>query len=518
MENQSYFYQFIEPLSKELAFVARELENSIFTSPRTMLTHARVFVENILQQVIRAEKLPEDPRANLKDQLDMLNDKGYLIPEIRDALHFVRQIGNQAAHHSRMFRYSEALLSWEALYKIVKWYVEVYGPVDIIVPDYKDPSPVMEKRYDMSELEIRLKSLEELLSNSVEKLSPESALTEAAVSIETLEAEVPAVEEGIPGVTTIRTITFNGRNLEVPYFLRDAFLLPQRFDKSETFLIRLGAEQQARIMSELPKNLAGLHKHVKRYSEKNDDILFEELKTFVEEEKIRRKLSLERPGELFFFYKADHIIVTEELSKVPLTSDEFTGIPSLLRQLNEDQIERVGQLPKELVILAKYENVGIGTVEKLFEQVKKKTNEKASAVVPEIEEESIRTSNKNWDSLYINVKLGKGNTVIRGESVPALWKEGLNWIEDHHLPLHEKIKEGVVLGSTDTGKRYAMALEPVHKDKRNFTQLHTYKSKLTGTTYYLETKINPKSGLETLAKLLTRLGVEVKIPLLESND
>lgn len=516
MENQSYFYQFIEPLSKELALVARELENSIFTSPRTMLTHARVFVENILQQVIRAEGLPEDPRANLKDHLDMLNDKGYLIPEIRDALHFVRQIGNQAAHNSRMFRYSEALLSWEALYKIVKWYVEVYGPIDITVPDYQDPSPIMEKRYDMSELEIRLKSLEEILSHSVEKLSSESALAETAVSVETMGAEVPVMEEGIPGVTTIRTLSFNGRQLEVPYFLRDAFLLPQRFDKSETFLIRLGAEQQARIISELPKNLSGLHKHVKRYSEKNDEILFEELKTFIEEEKIRRRLSLERPGELFFFYKADHIIVTEELSKVPLTSEEFTGIPSLLRQLNQDQIETVGQLPKELVILAKYENVGIGTVEKLFEQLKKKVNEKA-AVVPEMEV-SYLTSNKRWDSLYINVKLGKGNTVIRGESVPALWKEGLNWIEDHHLPLHEKIKEGVVLGSTDMGKRYAMALQPVHKDKRHFTQMHTYKSKLTGTTYYLETKINPKSGLETLAKLLTRLGVEVKIPLLESND
>jgi hypothetical protein len=516
MENQSYFYQFIEPLSKELALVARELENSIFTSPRTMLTHARVFVENILQQVIRAEGLPEDPRANLKDHLDMLNDKGYLIPEIRDALHYVRQIGNQAAHNARRFRYSEALLSWEALYKIVKWYVEVYGPIDIMVPDYQDPSPIMEKRYDMSELEIRLKSLEELLSHSVEKLSSDSALAETAVSVETIEAEVPLIGDGIPGVTTIRTLTFNGRQLEVPYFLRDAFLLPQRFDKSETFLIRLGAEQQARIMSELPKNLAGLHKHVKRYSEKNDEILFEELKTFIEEEKIRRKLSLERAGELFFFYKADHIIVTEELSKVPLTSEEFTGIPSLLRQLNEDQIETVGQLPKELVILAKYENVGIGTVEKLFEQLKKKVNEKAASV-PEMEE-SNQTSNKRWDSLYINVKLGKANTVIRGESVPALWKEGLNWIEDHQLPLHEKIKEGVVLGSTDTGKRYAMALQPVHKDKRNFTQLHTYKSKITGTTYYLETKINPKSGLETLAKLLTRLGVEVKIPLLESID
>ncbi|MEH7114271.1 DUF4145 domain-containing protein [Neobacillus niacini] len=514
MENQSYFYQFIEPISKELALVARELENSIFTSPRTMLTHARVFVENILQQVIRAEMLPEDPRSNLKDQLDMLNNKGYLIPEILDALHFVRQRGNQAAHNSRMFRYSEALLSWEALYKIVRWYVEVYGPVDVTVPDYQDPSPRLEKRYDMSELEIRLQSLEELLSNSVQKLTTESSLAEAAVSLETIEPEVSIGEEENPGFTTIRTISFNGRQLEVPYFLRDAFLLPQRFDKSETFLIRLGAEQQARIMSELPKNLAGLHKHVKRYSEKNDEIFFEELGTYIEEEIIRRNLSLNRQGELFFFYKADYLVVTEELANVPLTSAEFTGIPSLLRQLNGDQIDKVGQLPKELVILAKYENVGIGTVEKLFEQLKKKSNEKT--VTTEIEE-SYRSGYKKWESLYINVRLGKGNTVIRGESVPALWKEGLNWIEDHNLPLHEMVEEGVVLGATDTGKRFAIALQPVHKDNRKFTQMHIYKSKLTSTTYYLETKINPKSGLETLAKLLTRLGVEVKIPLLEDS-
>ena len=68
---------------------------------------------------------------------------------------------------------------------------------------------------------------------------------------------------------------------------RDAVLLPQRFDKSEMFLIRLGAEQQARIISELPNNFEGLHKHVKRYSEKNDERLFEELKIYIEEEKVK---------------------------------------------------------------------------------------------------------------------------------------------------------------------------------------------------------------------------------------
>ncbi|WP_318617094.1 DUF4145 domain-containing protein [Sporosarcina sp. YIM B06819] len=368
MDNQSYFYKFLEPISKELAYVARELENSIFTSPRTMLTHARVFVENILQQVILKEKLPDEPWTNLKERLDLLNEKGYLTAEVRDALHHVRQIGNKAAHDARMFRYSEALLSWESVYVIVKWYVEVYGPLDFTVPDYQDPTLRTERAYDITELEVRLKSLEELLIASVQKPNEEPVHQETAA---TIVASRPAEPEQ-PGFTTIRTLTYKGQTLDVPYFLRDAFLLPQRFEKSETFLIRLGAEQQARIMSELPNDLEGLHKHVKRFNEKNEENLFEELKNYIEEEKIRRKLLVERPGELFFFYKADHIVVTEELSGIPFTAEEFTGSPSLLRQLNEDQIKTVGQLPKELVILAKYENVGIGTVEKLFEQLKGK--------------------------------------------------------------------------------------------------------------------------------------------------
>jgi len=90
-------------------------------------------------------------------------------------------------------------------------------------------------------------------------------------------------------------------------------------------------------------------------------------------------------------------------------------------------------------------------------------------------------------------------------------------MEERGLPLYELVKEGVTLGSTDAGQRYAIALEPIHKDNKHFAQLHTYKSVLTGEVYYLETKINPRSGLETLGKLLKKLGVEVDIPLLRES-
>jgi hypothetical protein len=365
MNDQTYFYQFLEPLSKELAYVARELENSIFSSPRTMLTHARIFVENILQQVIKAENLPDNPWTKLKERLDLLNENGYLTPEVRDALHHVRRIGNQAAHQTRPFRYSESLLSWEAIFTIVKWYIEVYGPIDVSVPEYLDPAPQTEQAYDSTELESRLERLEELLKQT---LNP-TEIVQDEIAVTTVEA--PTVLEQ-PGFTTIRTLTYKGENLEIPYFLRDAFLLPQRFGKSERFLIRLGGEQQARLISELPDNLEGLHVHVTRYNETNDENLFYELINFINEEKIRRQLKLQRPGELFFFYQADHVVVTESLAKILITTEQFTGFPSLIKQLNDQGYEKVGQLPNELVTLAKYKGVGKGTLEKFFEQLKEK--------------------------------------------------------------------------------------------------------------------------------------------------
>ena len=77
--------------------------------------------------------------------------------------------------------------------------------------------------------------------------------------------------------------------------------LPQRFAKSETFLIRLGAEQQARIMSELPNQLEGLHQHVKRYSEKNDELFFEELAQFIEEKNPQKTVSRTSRRTVFLF-------------------------------------------------------------------------------------------------------------------------------------------------------------------------------------------------------------------------
>src|SRR5690625_6186497 len=108
------------------------------------------------------EEIHDKHYNSLKERIDILDENGLLTKEICDALHHVRLSGNQAAHQVRPFRYSEALLSWEAIYTIVKWYIEVYGPVQIVVEEYQDATLNQKESYDTAELEVRVQNLEEI--------------------------------------------------------------------------------------------------------------------------------------------------------------------------------------------------------------------------------------------------------------------------------------------------------------------------------------------------------------------
>ena len=123
-------------------------------------------------------------------------------------------------------------------------------------------------------------------------------------------------------------------------------------------------------MSELPNSLEGFHKRVTRYNETHSQTFFKELKEFIAEEIRRKKLIQSRPGELFLFYDSDQIVVTEDLGKIDINNENFTGMPGLIEQLNEDGIYKVRDLPKELLILSKYRGVGKSRVESFFNQLK----------------------------------------------------------------------------------------------------------------------------------------------------
>ena len=211
---------------------------------------------------------------------------------------------------------------------------------------------------------------------------PEKNMTDSEYLIEHIEALMQTLVQKQPTPKNIETeqkisrkIYYKDQFVEIPDFLRDTFLLPQRFPKSATFLIRLNGEQQARIMSELPYNLDGLHKHVKRFKEANDECFFEELRFFIEEEKKRKSLLEQYRGEVLLFYKSDFVILTEALGNVTLTKDNFPGQTSLLNSLQEQGFLHVKDLPKELVLLGKYRNVGETALANLFNQLKVKVME-----------------------------------------------------------------------------------------------------------------------------------------------
>ncbi|QKS69782.1 DUF4145 domain-containing protein [Paenalkalicoccus suaedae] len=367
MKENQYFYRFFEPISKELALLLRELESSIFTSPRTMIANARPLVEGIVNLVLIAEKKRPASLRTLVDRIRYLEQEGILsedAEQVRRAMHHIRKLGNEASHQTRQFYYYESLLTWRRVYEIVRWFVQVYGPLRISVPAFQEPSPQAKQPYSVEELDVRFKKLESLLDRLP------------------LQQEVQEIKEEpliLEDETMIRTISYRGENLDIPSYLRDSFLLPQRFPQAEKFLIALGGVQQARLMSELPANLEGISKLVKRYKDVNEQYLFEDLKVFVEEERKRKKVTEERPGELLIFFRAEYLVMTASLAKQPIDNDSFKGMPNVIRQLNEAGISRVGQLPKELLVLGKFDRVGPVIVEKFFRQLEQHAAERAKA-------------------------------------------------------------------------------------------------------------------------------------------
>lgn len=125
---------------------------------------------------------------------------------------------------------------------------------------------------------------------------------------------------------------------------------------------------------------------------------------------------------------------------------------------------------------------------------------------------------KKWDEINVIIKNKGEEIVVNGNSVPELWKKVLLWIEEQNLPLRQLVEEGFILGGGNKGNRYAIALQPVHKNRKKFASIHTYESIITGGTYYIETKINPQSAMKTIVKLLNALGVEGQAPLLGQGE
>lgn len=342
-------YEILSGINRDLAELTVEIEKLIYISPRSAMQTTRTMAETLARHVAEIEESESDG-LSFADLLIKLKDEGILTPSVEQAFQFVRRNGNVASHDgSRKIMIREALICWEYQHLILTWYIETYASPNITVPTYIEPVP-MQKEGESGEIIDYIRELMERLEKETGSDQPRKKHSKA-----------------------VREIAYKDESVEVPYFLRDAFLLPQRFPRSTTFLIRLNGEQQARLISELPPQLEGLHKFVKRFNETNDARFFEELRQFIQEETERREIKERYRGETLLFYKAEHVILTEKLASVELTKENFAGQTSLLRALHEQGFESVSDLPKELVLLGKYPNVGEVALANLFNQLKMKS-------------------------------------------------------------------------------------------------------------------------------------------------
>lgn len=338
--------EILHEINPDLAKLTRDVEQLLFVSPRAAVQTTRTMAETLMRQVADMEDM-DHAYLNFGEVQKKLYDEDIITETTNTALHFVRQQGNVASHDgSRKIFIRDALTCWEYQHLILTWFIEVYAAPEIEVPEYVEPVPTN-------------------THNS------ESLLAQIEGLMQAVTQKKPSHVEAAPQKVS-RKIFYNEQFIDVPDFLRDAFLLPQRFPKSTTFLIRLNGEQQARIMSELPHQLAGLHHHVKRFKEANDAIFFEELARYIDEEKKRKALIEQYSGEVLFFYKSDFVILTEALGNLALTKENFPGQTSLLNSLHEQGFHHVKDLPKELVLLGKYRNVGETALLNLFNQLKGK--------------------------------------------------------------------------------------------------------------------------------------------------
>src|SRR5699024_6379867 len=172
---KTYFYQFLEPVSPELAYNLQELEGTIFSGPRKTIAHSRTLMEVVLDKVLIHEDLKLRPPENsLVHKIDKLEKHELISENEKRAFEEIRLLGNKASHDIREFRFSEALQTWENIHIVMTWFVELYVSYKVDVPLYEDPQIKQENNFELDEIHVRLEKFESLLKKSIVNEQPKT--------------------------------------------------------------------------------------------------------------------------------------------------------------------------------------------------------------------------------------------------------------------------------------------------------------------------------------------------------
>ena len=199
-------YKLLYDKYDELYSLCNEIDNSIFTSPHSVIVKSRIFAEKISKEIARLENMSQLNELNLAERLNKLSYNGVFDRELNDYFYGIRKIGNKAAHEDVENELMLALQVHEYVYKITGWFIETYVNYNFKTPIYKSPKPqqnIDEKENNrlISKFMEKFSRIENILSinshrdNKVDKEIEELNHVENSYVEENNNIEVKGIEE-----------------------------------------------------------------------------------------------------------------------------------------------------------------------------------------------------------------------------------------------------------------------------------------------------------------------------------
>ena len=199
-------YKLLYDKYDELYSLCNEIDNSIFTSPYSVIVKSRIFAEKISKEIARLENMSQLNELNLAERLNKLSYNGVFDRELNDYFYGIRKIGNKAAHEDVENELMLALQVHEYVYKITGWFIETYVNYNFKTPIYKSPKPqqnIDEKENNrlISKFMEKFSRIENILSinshrdNKVDKEIEELNHVENSYVEENNNIEVKGIEE-----------------------------------------------------------------------------------------------------------------------------------------------------------------------------------------------------------------------------------------------------------------------------------------------------------------------------------
>ncbi|MGO4373714.1 DUF4145 domain-containing protein, partial [Paenibacillus sp. MCAF20] len=158
-------FDFVHSLNPNLAQLAEQAEQAVWTNPRTTLIQGRLFGEQLAALITHAEKVEPVYAIKQVDRLHLLARKGIISEDIRGSFEWLRMNGNAAAHDAKEVPTDLALSAHRHLYNLSAWYVEAYGPLNFVLSEYRMPMPSLSGQTTVAD-----KPFQEDLSERLEQL------------------------------------------------------------------------------------------------------------------------------------------------------------------------------------------------------------------------------------------------------------------------------------------------------------------------------------------------------------